>query len=260
VYLYFKAALPEGITWTDYTHAGCGWLTLGLVVSTAIIGIVFSGGLNFHPHVSRLRLLVDIWAVQNLVLAVGAIRRLLMYIDYSGLTHLRITGIYGSVLVAVGLIIMVIKVHRGHGFVWILHKDILAFSVALVVLALTPNDVICARYNVAKVMEGKPRALRPICLKTLTPEALPPLIPLLDYERADGDQGKEDIVRNGIAAILGSHLAMLDETEDVPWTRWQGCSVWARDELDAVRERILEMAPPAQRETARRVLLHNMDA
>ena len=260
VYLYFKATLPEGITWTDYTHAGCGWLTLGLAVSTGVIGIVFSGGLNFHPHVRRLRVLVDIWAIQNLVLAVGAIRRLMMYIDYSGLTHLRITGIYGSILVAVGLVIMVVKVHRQHGFVWILHKDILALSVALAVLSLTPNDVICARYNVAKVIEGKPRALRPICLKILTPEALPPLIQLLDYERGDGDLAKQKIIRNGIAAILATHLETLDEMEDVPWTRRQKCASWARGELEGVRGRILEMAPPAQREAARRLLLHNMDA
>ena len=127
-----------------------------------------------------------------------------MYIDFSGLTHLRITGIYGSVLVAIGLIIMLVKVHRHHGFVWMLHRDSLALCLALLALALTPSDWICARYNVAKVIEGRPRALRPICLKKLSPEALPPLIQLLDYKREDGNHEREQIVRRGIAALLGA--------------------------------------------------------
>ena len=109
------------------------------------------------------------------------------------------------------------------------------------------------------MLEGKPRALRPIVLKSLTPEALPPLVRLLDYERPDGDERKQQIVREGIAAILGMHLATLDAEVSVPWTRWQGCAVWSRGELDGLRERILELSPPAQRQTARRMLLHNMD-
>lgn len=259
VYLYFKATLPKGVTWTDYTHAGCGWLTFGLVVSTAVIGYIFAGGLNFHKKSSRLKLLVDIWALQNLVLAIGSIRRLLMYIDYSGLTHLRITGIYGSILVAVGLIIMVVKVHRKHGFVWILHKDVLAFAVALIVLALTPNDYICVKYNVARVLEGKKKALRPIVLKNLSSEAIPVLIPLLDYEREDGNLIKRNLVRKEIASIIGMHLDKLDRDKDKPWTQWQGSHAWALKELEADRDRVNQIAPPAQREVSRRMLFNNAD-
>lgn len=258
-YLWFKAALPGGITWADYTHAGCGWLTFGLFVSTLVIGVMFWRRLNFHPRADRLKLLCYVWAAQNGLLAVGAIRRLQMYIDYSGLTHLRITGIYGSILVASGLAIMVGKVRSNRSFTWLLHNYVLAFAIALVVLALTPADWLCASYNVAKVMEGKPRALRPICLKELSPGALPPLIPLLDYGTKDGDPDKERLVRDGIAALLYRHLAKLEAEESAGWSRWQLSSVWALGHLRAAREHIEAAVPSAHRGKAEQQLRANYD-
>ncbi|MFC1463067.1 DUF4153 domain-containing protein, partial [Verrucomicrobiota bacterium] len=258
-YLYFKAALPKGITWADYTHAGCGWLTFGLFVSTMVIGFTFWRRQNFHPKARHLKLFCYIWAVQNGVLAVGAIRRLQMYIDFSGLTHLRITGIYGSLLVASGLAIMVRKVRANRSLIWLLHNYVLAFCVAVVVLVLTPGNWLCASYNARKAMEGKPRALRPICLKELAPGALPPLIPLLDYSTAGGDPGKEKLVREGIAAILGQHLARLEAEEASSWTQWQLSSAWALKRLRAARDDIHTALPPARWDEAEKQLRNNYD-
>lgn len=243
-YLYLKATLPEGISWADYTHAGCGWLTFGLFVSTVVIGVTFWRRLNFHPKADHLKRLCYVWAVQNAVLAVGAIRRLQMYIDFSGLTHLRITGVYGSLLVALGLAIMVGKVRANRSFVWLQHNYVLAFCIALAALALTPSDWLCATYNVKKAIEGKPRALRPICLKELSPGALPPLLPLLDYRTKDGDPDKERLVREGIAGLLGRNLDELEREESDSWTQWQLSSAWALKHLRAAREDIRAMVPP----------------
>ncbi len=258
-YLYFKADLPIGINWTEYTYSGCGWLTMGLFVSTVVLGIIFAGALNFHPGARRLKVISYVWAAQNMMLAIGAIRRLQMYIDYSGLTHLRITGLYGSVLVAVGLAIMVRKVRANRSFMWLARKDILAFCIALTILAVTPNDLLCAKYNVAKVMEGKSRALRPICLKSLSPEALPPLIALLDLQETETDETRAIIVTRGIAGILGQHLVNLEADEAAGWSTWQGSGVWALKHLRAVRKRIHDTAPPREWESARQTLVDNMD-
>jgi hypothetical protein len=103
-----------------------------------------------------------------------------------------------------------------------------------------------------------PRALRPICLKKPSPAALPPLISLLDYKRADGDHERERLVRRGIAAILGTHLEQLDQAT-TPWTRWQGSTHWAQRELEPLRQRILEITPPEERQKARALLIQNMD-
>ena len=258
-YLYLKAALPEGIIWADYTHAGCGWLTFGLFISAVVIGVTFWRRLNFHPKAHRIKFLCYIWAVQNAVLAVGAIRRLQMYIDYSGLTHLRITGIYGSLLVAAGLAIMVRKVRANRSFIWLVRNYIRAFCVALLLLALTPSNWLCASYNARKVVAGKPRALRPICLKDLAPGALPPLIPLLNYSTDDGDPDKDELVRQGIAGILGRHLTELEKAEPRAWTEKQLSATWALKHLRAVRDDIHEIVPQTQWQAAEERLVSNYD-
>lgn len=260
VYLYFKATLPAGITWAAYTHAGCGWSTFALFLSTIVTGYIFRQSMNFHPRARDLKVLSYVWAVQNALLAAGAIRRIQMYINDSGLTHLRITGIYGSILVAAGLGIMVYKVYANRSFLWLFRKDVFAFGITILLLALTPADWICSTYNVKKVLEGKSPALQPLCLKKLSSDALPQLLPLLDYTRADKDAWKQKVVREGIAAILGQHLLELEKQENKRWSTWQGSSVWALQHLRPAREKIYSIVPPAQWETARQRLIddHNL--
>lgn len=259
VYLYLKATLPAGITWTDYTHRGCGWLTLGLLVSSVVIGSIFRGGLNFHPRARGLKKLSYVWAAQNGLLAIGSMRRLQMYIDFSGLTHLRITGIYGSLLVAAGLAIMVYKVRTNRGFIWLVRRYVLAFCMALTILALTPNEWVCASYNVKKIMEHKPRALRPVFLKRLSPEALPPLVALLDYERDDGDAVRQRMVREGVAALLGRHLKELDARDSVCWAKQQGSARWALKHLRAAGDRIHTVVSEDRWNSARGRILEDYD-
>jgi hypothetical protein len=249
-YLYFKATLPEGIGWTEYTHRGCAWLTLALFVSTCVIGFIFRGSLNFHASTDRLRKLAYTWSAQNAILGVGTFRRIQMYIDYSGLTHLRLTGIYGTILVCVGLVIMVVKIRDTRNFLWMIRMDVAAFLAAVTLLALTPMDRICSCYNVPRVLGGKREAIRPIFLKDLTPEALPALIPLLDYEH-ERDPKQTRIVREGTAALLGQHLRELDAAKDGPWTRWQGAGAWARKHLDPLRGRLEKVVPEELRDEAR---------
>jgi hypothetical protein len=259
VYLYFKATLPKGISWTDYTHQGCGWLTIALFFSSLVVGYIFNSRLNFHPRAKVLRWLAYSWSLLNGILAVGSLRRMQMYIDYSGLTHLRITGVLGTLLVASGMGIMVYKIYAGRNSVWLLRRYVLAFGIAVLTLALIPSGYICATYNVQKVQEYKPRALRPIFLKELSPEALPPLIELLDYKRADGDVRREKLVREGIAAILGQHLEQLEKKAGVPWSQRQLSADWALKKLRPVREKIQKTLPEYKWEAARRRMINNPD-
>jgi hypothetical protein len=241
VYLYFKGTLPRGITWTAYTHAGCGWLTFALFVSTVVLGCIFWESLNFHERAARLKGLAYVWIGLNAVLAVGTLRRISMYIDYSGLTHLLLTGVYGSLLVMAGLGIMAAKVRANRSAVWLLRRYVMAFTVGIVTLVLTPHGWVCARYNVARILEEKPHAMWPVCLKELPADALPALLPLLDYHRSDGDAAKERLVREGVAAMLGQHLVQLEKEESEPWTRWQASSWWALRRLRPARGKILEI-------------------
>lgn len=240
VYLYFKIGLPGNISYSDYSHRGCFWLTIALALSTVVIGTIFREYLNFHPRRKRLHVLSYVWAAQNGILAIGALRRLQMYIGYNGLTRMRIVGIYGVLLVAVGLALMVWKVRRTKSFAWLVRRDLLALWVALIVLALTPRDWVCWKYNVAQAMSGNPRPLTLLHGQPMSPESFPPLIPLLDYEgKAEGDeQGNQQLVREGIRGLLGRQFLQLRRTRWKNWSDWQGSHAWALRKLEAVRLRL----------------------
>ena len=238
IYLYMKAELPAGVTWTSYTHSGCGWLTLALLVSSIVIGCIFRSGLNFDRRVKHLKLWSYVWAVQNAILAVGTVRRIGMYIDFSGLTNLRITGIYGALLIMTSLAIMVYKVAAERSWIWLLRKYVLSFCVAVLILSLTPSNWLCATYNTQSIIQGKKRAMRPIVLKDLAAAALPPLLPLLDYTREDGNEQKEQIVRKGIAGLLGIKLHKMRSEYPKHWIKWQASNSWALKQLEAAEAEI----------------------
>lgn len=260
VYLYFKATLPAGITWTAYTHSGCGWLTFGLFLSTVALGVIFWDELNFHERSSLLKRLAYFWIALNAILAVGTLRRIDMYIDYSGLTHLLLTGVYGSLLVMVGLAIMAKKVQGNHSAIWLLRCYSVAFAAGLVVLVLTPQGYVCARYNVPRILAEKPHATWPVVLKELSADALPLMVPLLDYRRQDGDLAKEKLVREGMAGILGQHLVRLEqEAQTHSWQQWQASSWWALKHLRPVREKIYATVPAIQWDEARKRLKADYD-
>ncbi len=238
-YLYLRAALPEGISYSTYSHQGCQWLTVALALSTFVIGAIFKGGLNHHKRKSTLHVLSYIWAVQNAILAIGALRRLQMYVGYNGMTRLRIVGIYGVILVVIGLAFMMRKVARRKSFLWLLRRDMLAFWVAAVVLAVTPRDWICSTYNVSQVMAGNPKPLTLLHGQKMSPGSYPPLIPLLDYEHKGEDKERmEATVRKGIAGLLGRQLVQMESKPPRSWTDWQGSRAWALRRLKAVEDRL----------------------
>jgi hypothetical protein len=250
VYLF---DLPEGTSYAQHAHRGCTWLTLALALSTLVLGIVFKNRLNFHPRKGALRAWSYVWALQNGVLALGALRRLQMYVDYNGLTRLRIVGLVGVLLVLAGLVCMVRKVRRSKNMLWLIRRDLVALSVALVLLALTPRDWICWEYNVSRAMRGG--NLRPLAGLTLdeegrrrqpmSAESFPPLLRLLRY--TDEDAARQEMVRQGIAGLLGRTLHRLSEAEPESWSEWQGSYAWALSRLTDARPRIREIAPDPDR-------------
>ena len=205
------------------------------MLSTAVIGLIFRKRMNFHPRGRLLRLLAYLWAAQNALLAVGALGRLKLYIDYNGMTHLRIVAIYGILLVAVGLGVVIWKVARARNFLWVVRRDLVALWVTLIVLAVTPADAICWRYNVSQAMAGNIRPLANLTVQHLSPEAYPALIPLLRH--------KEKWLSDGIAGYLGLRLDEMQSTPPQAWTEWQGARTWALTRIEGARSEIDRILP-----------------
>jgi Domain of unknown function (DUF4173) len=231
VYLWIGRA-PSGVSHTDYAHGGAAWLTVALVMSTIALGVLFRGPLATDPKGKLARALGYAWAGQNLVLAAGTFRRITMYVSYSGLTSLRIVGMFGTALATAGLAIVVVKLVRRRTVLWVLRRQLDALALAVALYAVTPTGWIAMHYNVARVEAAQYRPLLHLFQQPLTPEAVPELLALTTHA--------DPTVADGATALLLDEEEVL-ALEDAAWTRW---SQWeasrghARAALADARERL----------------------
>ena len=160
-----------------------------------------------------------------------------MYIDYNGLTRRRIVGASGITLVVIGLIIVAMKFHNKKSFLWMVRRQLMAFSVALLLLALTPLDNLVHRYNVPIILSGNHRPAVQITHHPISPEGLPLLIPLLNCGT--------DTIERGVAGILLRERdeLMARRNRYSRWTYTEGSTLFALKRLEDVKTRLEELVP-----------------
>jgi hypothetical protein len=195
VYLWGGHA-PSGVTHTEYAHSGTVWLTVAFVLSTIVLGAVYRGPIEHHARGRLARGLAYAWAAQNVILAAGTFRRIMIYIAYSGLTQLRIVGIFGTTLATLGLAIVVYKLARRRTMLWVMRRQLDALAIAVALFIVAPTDDLAMRYNAARVAADQYRPLLHLYEQPIRPEAVPALLALLDHP--------DPVVREGVAVIAAA--------------------------------------------------------
>ena len=152
--LWFRE-FPEDFYYAGYAHQGAFWLTVALAVSTLTLSCIFSGSILKDPRLGRLKQLAILWSILNFILAIAVLNRLSIYISFNGLTQLRIVGFLGIASVAFGFALVVIKILRNKGFVWLIHRQLWVPFAATVVFALLPIDYIVNQHNTRRVLSGE---------------------------------------------------------------------------------------------------------
>lgn len=236
VYLWGGHAL-RGVTHTEYAHAGTAWLTVAFVGSTIVLGALFRGPIEHDARGQLARRLAYAWAGQNFILALGTFRRITMYIAYSGLTELRIVGIFGTTLATLGLAIVVYKVARRRTMLWVLRRQLDALAAAIVVFVVTPTGDLAMRYNVARIEADQYRPLLHLYEQPIRAEALPALLPLLDHP--------DPVVREGVAVIVAVERERLraDDARATSWLDFEIARHRALGALDDVAAHLAEVMP-----------------
>lgn len=237
VYLW-AGTPPPGVDHTRYAHDGTAWLTISLLMSTVVLGIVFRGGMNARTVETRqVRTLALVWAVQNIVLAAGTFRRIQMYVADSGLTELRCFGIAGVVVVAAAFGLIMKKVYSRHTALWLLRSQFDVFVLALVVWTVLPIDRLVWSFNVARIEAGEGRPLLHLFKQGVSAEGVEPLAALLEHS--------DPIVARGVASRLLSIRSGLEgeEREARRWTQTEVSRSRALTRLDADMPAILALIP-----------------
>jgi len=191
--LWFRE-FPAGFYYAGYAHQGAAWLTVALALATLILSIVFRGSILREPRLKTLRRLAWFWSLENILLAVAVYHRLSIYVGFNGLTRMRVVGFLGITAVLIGFLLVVWKIARNHGFVWLMRRHSWTLSLAIYLYAVLPVDAIVVRYNVGRILAGDSAPSVQITEQPIRAEGVWLLAPLLECDDA--------MVREGVRALL----------------------------------------------------------
>ena len=251
IYLVFefttlwKREFPPGFYYAGYAHMGAFWLTVALALATVLLSIIFRGSILADPRIGGLRYLAWLWSAQNLLLSLAVFNRLFIYIDFNGLTRMRMVGLFGTAAVLGGLILVIYKIARQRRFFWLVQRQLWVLGLTVLIYVLLPIDMIVTRSNVRAVLAGKTSACMPIGVKELTTESLFALTPLINCD--------DPVIRDGVQAHLARHderlSALLESRQQLGWTAYQAADSKALNHLIQHRDRFAQFAknPSAQK-------------
>ena len=178
-FLWSGAALPEGMTLAQYAHRGAYPLIATALLAGAFVLVTTRPGTPMAEN-RLIRRLVYFWIAQNLFLVASTMLRTIDYIEAYLLTELRIEALIWMALVAVGLVLICVRLARGKSSVWLINANMAAAALVLGASAAIDYDRIAADWNVGHAREvgGRGSAIDLCYLSQMGDSALLPLIEL----------------------------------------------------------------------------------
>jgi hypothetical protein len=249
IYLAFEfktlwwRVFPPGFHYSGYAHEGAAWLTVALALATLILSLAFRGSILLDPRLRALRRWAWIWSLENVLLAIAVYHRLYIYIGFNGMTRMRVVGIFGISAVLIGFLLVLWKIARNRGFLWLLRRHLWTVAMAVYVYSVIPVDVFVVQYNVRRILAGDAAPSVQISVHPISAEGVLCLPPLTQCDDA--------IVREGVCAYLAETLDRTAAREAARavegWTSYQ-----VADELVTERLRDLRDALAAYRDAGKR--------
>ncbi len=238
VYLVFESRAfvsrkpPEGFTYSSYAHEGAAWLTVALGMATITLSLIFRGSMLHDVRLRRLQKLAWVWTALNFALVIAVYNRMLIYIDFNGMTRMRTVALLGISSVVAGFVLVVFKIQLKHSFWWLVQRQMLVLGAAVYLYSVLPVDVLIHRYNVSQILNGNPAPIVQITAHAVDDEALPILQTLCEAE--------DEMVAAGIQSMLSSRFSAvnqkLKDSQKLGWTAWQRHSGLTVDSLESTRE------------------------
>ncbi len=222
VYLVFDFAtlwfrkFPENFYYAGYAHRGAFWLTAALALATMVLSSIFRGAVLADERLRALKRLAVIWSIENLLLSAAVYNRLLIYIDFNGMTRMRVIGLLGITAVVAGFILVVVKLYRDRGFVWLIHRQLWVPAIAVFLYAVLPVDWLVNRYNVGQIQSGNLAPAVQIISQPVSSEGILPLVALVDCA--------DPKIRDGVRALLALWAADLNTPKGTSYSEYSGAA------------------------------------
>jgi uncharacterized protein DUF4153 len=175
-YLWAGASLPEGLTYASYVHSGTFTLTVAALLAACFVLLAFPSRTTRQPS-HWAYVLMYLWVAQSVLLVIFAMQRMGIYIDAYALSYLRVVGLMGMGLVAIGLMLIVARIALLKSSRWLFNANAIAFFSVLYVSCFVDFGRIIADYNVSRCGKagGQTTIVDVNYLLRLGPSALPAL-------------------------------------------------------------------------------------
>jgi hypothetical protein len=153
-FLWFSFDYSQAGNLSKLVHEGTGTLILSIFLSIAILLYYFRKDLNFYQNNKLLKYAAYTWIVQNVILIISVSLRNYYYIDFYGLTHLRIgVGVF-LLITLIGLVTLWIKIRDLKSFFYMFRVNTWAIYAVWMGLTLVNWDMLIARYNLSNTFKN----------------------------------------------------------------------------------------------------------
>jgi hypothetical protein len=215
VYLWGNVALPDGMTYAHYAHRGAYPLMLTALLAGAFVLAAMRPN-GPAQRIPIIRTLVFVFVAQNVMLVISSILRLDLYVEVYSLTYWRVAAFVWMILVALGLVMIVIKIAFNLGNRWLVLANLATLTAVLYICAFVNFPLLIADYNVShsKELSGKGVPLDFYYVTSLGPQSLPAIDRFLRHVQGPNrpDISMMDRNRN---ALVGRHWGEIGH-----WRAW----------------------------------------
>jgi hypothetical protein len=192
-YIWQGVTLPDGLTYKQYVHRGAYTLIVTALLAAGLILFMFRRG-GIAEGSNTLRWLVYVWILQNILLVASSAKRTVAYAYFEGhMTEWRIAALCWMGLVALGLILIGVRIFTRRENGWLIDMNLLAAAAVLLVWGLVDTRAYAANWNAKWALEKAVEKNSYIAyelylpyIKSIAPAAIPALRELVSAQDAKG--------------------------------------------------------------------------
>ncbi len=206
----FTGVLPENFGYAEYAREGFFQLCMVSFINLAII-------ISITLFMKRkndvfLKIISITFSVATIVLISTAIAKMIMYIDYYGLTQKRVYSTWLMVVFAIVFVLIIVRQ-------FVPKLKIIAVSVTVTIvmfagLSLSNVDGIIAKYNVDRYLSGSLDTVDVSALEELGDSAIPQMIRLAESMKEDKNVKFEQETYTQLMRILQTKSWRYTDTKD----------------------------------------------
>jgi hypothetical protein len=225
-YLWGGVTLPDGLSHAEYAHRGAYPLIVTALLAAAFVLAAMQERSPVRDK-RLIRALVYLFIAQNVLLCLSAMLRLELYVEVYSLTELRLAAGIWMALVAIGLVLILLRIllRRSNG--WLVASNLVALTIALYASAILDLGFYIARFNVehSRDLTGQDLSIDLDYLRLLGPSAIPALDRLIPRLDQGGQSWAHAVaIRSELVGVL------LDRPGD--WRGWTWRTQRLKDYLD----------------------------